>query len=479
MTIQNTLEKFIGMDGTMAPTVIGSLSEEKSTLLRHSTIKLPRVKNQRELLEGLEKDFKLEQHNYFKDMVNYSPRADSPIHRWFKYREGYSVDVIDKLISVNDTKILDPFCGCGTTLVSAKKNGIDAIGIDINPLSAFVAKIKTSNYSNDELELILEKVRTIIESNFHAKIKKPELTILEKAIHPEILDQLLKLKYRINKIKEEKIRDFILLGFLAIIESVSNTFKEGNGIKYRFTKRTKNGYKKIPVEKWYEKNLPIDKIAFVNRKLINQINLMVNDVERTKYSNAEIEVIKGDSRRISQYIEKESITLCAFSPPYCNCFDYFEIFKLELWLGGFIKSYADLRKQRKEALRSNTNTKLSSYCKKFDFLEKFIKLIDPNKLWNKKLPYLIRGYFTDMEQILREIYGVLKNGGRCVIIVGNSAYGGVLIPTDILLAKIAKDIDFKVDKIIVARHLTTSSQQKKELEPIKEYLRESLLCLKK
>ena len=65
------------------------------------------------------------------------------------------------------------------------------------------------------------------------------------------------------------------------------------------------------------------------------------------------------------------------------------------------------------------------------------------------------------------------------IVVGNSAYSDVIIPTDILIARIAEEVGFKIKNIFVTRHLTTSSQQKQNLEYLKKYLRESIVLLEK
>jgi hypothetical protein len=275
------------------------------------------------------------------------------------------------------------------------------------------------------------------------------------------------------------VRNFILLGFLSIIESVSNTYKEGNGIKYRFTKRTKNGYVRIPLEQWYSENLPRDKGGFVKARLTNKINAMISDIQNTDYPKTDIEVLKASSQNLPELVGSGSITLSVFSPPYCNCFDYFEIFKLELWLGEFIKSREELRNVRKQSLRSNTNADLGRPVKEFSFLEDLLDLVNAEGIYSKKVLSVIRGYFTDMETVLKGVLESLTSGGRCVIIVGNSAYGGVLIPTDVLLAKISEQLGFNVEKITVARHLTTSSQQKRQLEDVKGFLRESLVCLRK
>ena len=92
---------------------------------------------------------------------------------------------------------------------------------------------------------------------------------------------------------------------------------------------------------------------------------------------------------------------------------------------------------------------------------------------------MVRGYFDDTHTLLEKLYNQTVPGGYVGIVVGNSAYSGVIVPTDILTAEIAKEIGFRVKNIFVTRHLTTSSQQKRELEFLKSYLRESIVLLQK
>jgi hypothetical protein len=436
--------------------------------------------NQKADLDNLEREFQIERDILLKDMVSYSPRADLPIHRWFRYREGYSVDLINKLVEGKEKRILDPFCGCGTTILSAKINQIPGIGIDVNPISVFVSRVKTRDYEPQDIGRVKAELRNILlKKPNRERYLVPSLRIIDKAFHPEVLNQLVFIKNCINKIEEEKVHDFMLLGFISIIEEVSNTYKEGNGIKYKFTKRTKDGYKQIPLDVWYRENLPQDKIEYVNAAFSKKIASMISDLKESPLPKSVVSVFEGDARKINNYVENDSISLTAFSPPYCNCFDYFEIFKLELWLGEFIRDYNDLRERRKKALRSNMNSDLAQNVERFPYLEEFLNKLDEKTLWDRKIVDVIKGYFSDMKEVEKGVYHALEDGGRCIIIVGNSAYGGVLIPTDLLLARIAKEIGFKVEKIKIARHLTTSSQQKKKLDDVKEFLRESLVCLRK
>lgn len=92
---------------------------------------------------------------------------------------------------------------------------------------------------------------------------------------------------------------------------------------------------------------------------------------------------------------------------------------------------------------------------------------------------MVRGYFDDTHSLLNKLYQQTTQGGYVGIVVGNSAYSGVIIPSDVLIADIAKEIGFKIKNIFVTRHLTTSSQQKQELEILKNYLRESIVLLQK
>ena len=135
---------------------------------------------------------------------------------------------------------------------------------------------------------------------------------------------------------------------------------------------------------------------------------------------------------------------------------------------------------RNTGFRSNTNSLNHKPIKyQNEFLEKLINLFDSKKLWNIKIPNVVRGYFDDTFTLLSKLYNQTEKQGYVGIVVGNSAYSGVIIPTDILIAEIAKEIGFRVKRVFVTRHLTTSSQQKQELEYLKNYLRESIVLLEK
>src|SRR3989338_11522591 len=59
---------------------------------------------------------------------------------------------IKTLTKEGDT-ILDPFCGCGTTLVEAKLLNRCAIGVDLNPVATLISKAKTNKINKEHRTL--------------------------------------------------------------------------------------------------------------------------------------------------------------------------------------------------------------------------------------------------------------------------------------------------------------------------------------
>lgn len=439
------------------------------------------AKQNARLLSHLDADLPVGQLNGFSDLVNYAPRADEPVHRWFPYREGYSTELVNALVGKMDRneKILDPFCGCGTTLIAGQRLGFGCYGLEVNPLSVLVTRVKTRHYSPSDTGR-LERYKREAENLGRSapRLKPPELKIIDQLFHPRILDTLLSLKRLIDDIQSEKYREFLMTAWLSILEDVSNVYKEGNGIKYRNRRRTPEGYIAIPLERWQASAFPMDKHRFVLDRFSEHLGMMIEDLRQLKtYADADV---YNHSATKMEIVSPGSVGFCMFSPPYCNCFNYFKAFKVELWMGGFVRSYDDMQQLNRRALRSHVETPLSRPADvRISEVEAFVELIDPDKLWDSRITQAIRGYFIDMVQVMRNLFRVLKKGAKCVMVIGNSAYGGVLIPTDSLIAAISRTLGFEVESVGVARHLTTSSQQKLLLEDRKPFLRESLVVLRK
>src|SRR5574341_927999 len=71
---------------------------------------------------------------------------DRAAHDWYRFVLSFPPHLVrDYLLRFGanrSTRILDPFCGTGTTLVECKKQGIPSVGIEANPMACFASRTK-------------------------------------------------------------------------------------------------------------------------------------------------------------------------------------------------------------------------------------------------------------------------------------------------------------------------------------------------
>jgi site-specific DNA-methyltransferase (adenine-specific) len=412
-------------------------------------------------------------------LVHWAGAATQPIHRWFRYREGFSPALISSLGLGH--RILDPFCGSGSIMVGAAQFGRVSAGIDVNPLAAFVSRVKLSPLPAPDVMSASAFLR-----GFEAAAKgvepwpAPALRIVSKVFEPRILDAVLRVRALIEQRSASVAqRNFLLLAWLSILQDVGSFFKEGNGIKYRNRKRRKGGYVARPDGQWQLERFGADQEAFVFAAFRAKLAEMLADASAWRSGAWHGQrVIEGDAREEMARLGAGSFDSVLFSPPYANRFDYFESQKVELWFGGFVDSYGALGALRKRSLRSHLGAALNSAVVDLPDVEALIEGIDPaSYAVRARVPALLRGYFSDMATILRQCRHVLVPGGQCCVVVGNSAYGGVIIPTDQIVARLGLDTGFGEAAVVPVRHLTVAPQQRNELRGREGLMRESIVVL--
>src|SRR5260370_14808378 len=75
---------------------------------------------------------------------------DRAAHDWYRFVLSYPPhlvrDYLKQLPAPEGRRVLDPFCGTGTTIVECKKLGVSSIGVKDNPISHFARTIKITSY---------------------------------------------------------------------------------------------------------------------------------------------------------------------------------------------------------------------------------------------------------------------------------------------------------------------------------------------
>jgi tRNA G10 N-methylase Trm11 len=380
-----------------------------------------------------------------------SPHANQhiPIHNWYAYKHGYSRELAVYLINEfglsEGSWVLDPFCGSGTTLLTCKEFGINARGFDILPFSVFLTNVKISDYDVAGLERQLALFTgSMKEASSFKKMGLPDIPLVKKAFRPEIAERLLELKSTIDAISAPKVRAFFNLGFLNILESVSNTSKAGGFLRLIRRDVNSNAIESI---------------------FLDRVKSMLKDVtehykfkeDRTVSVMAEI----GDARKLST---KQRFDAVITSPPYPNRHDYTRIYALEM-VFDFVTTNEELKSIRYQTIRSHVEARKqyeAAGYRKPEILDDMIEEIRQNGTNNPQVTSMIEGYFEDMYLVLSEISRCLKNKGRVGLVVSNVRFAGINIPVDEILGEVGVQVGLTPKEILVARYRGNSSQQMRD-----------------
>jgi len=414
-------------------------------------------------------------------LTRFNGNRGIPIHNWFMFKEGFSANLLswicnDLPFDLNKAEaILDPFCGVGTSLLSAQlayqgNHHLLLIGVERNPFIHFVAqaKLKWPYYNVSTIRELKEELLCSLGNFNNRDYPVPALSTIQnhEVFAANIVQDLLAYRQRIEAVCGDWIeRDFFMLGWAAIIEKVSGVRKYGRGLCFA----------KKP-------HIPI-----VAQALEDQWNNMLRDLEvmqqeRTHNSKVYDRIILGDGRVLA--LSDESFDLIVYSPPYLNNIDYSEVYKLELWLSGYVTDQDSFRELRRATMRSHPSIRFPE-THLLDTLpeETWPRQLrgallaslpdDENRVWRRRL---ICGYLDDIYQSLLEQFRVAVPGAPVICVVGNSLHGrkshSILVATDLLICALAQTVGFVTTRLQVARYL--SRRQYSDA-----LLRESIIIMRK
>lgn len=399
-------------------------------------------------------------------------KGDIPIHNWYHYTQGYSRDLIQYLLNhlgckkYSNKSVYDPFVGSGTTVLACKELGLSSYGSDISPLMTWITKLKTSEWSVNDLKNAIKSIdfKTIKK----AEIKNLLFTdYLIKAYSEKILLQIVGWKDYLKALNiNKKYKDFVLLALISILEEISLIRKHGS--HYRFLNKEDNvGVNKLNIK-------TIDDNVSINGILEDKVISMINDLDKIKIKSSKIPEIYTLNARDS--IPKIKVDYVITSPPYLNRNNYFSQQKAEISIADILSSELEYKKLVKDSYKSHVeasfkNDVISSIPEVNKILQKVV-LSENN---NAKIPHMICGYFDDLNDTLTNLRSVLKPGAKLAFVVANSRWGGVVIPVDHLLTLIAEQLGYKLNKILVARYKGNSPQQMAKFGKIP--VRESVVIL--
>ena len=162
-------------------------------------------------------------------------------HGYHRYPAKFIPQIVSRLVEKYTKKgdlVVDPFGGCGTTLVEAKVMGRESIVVDINPVAVLITKAKKTQIKPDKLEEYFLKLKNKIDSfNEDTKVKVPEHERIDYWFKQGEKRKLAFLFSEISKIKDKDIRDFFYCGFSNILKNCSIWLQKSNKPTRDFNKK--------------------------------------------------------------------------------------------------------------------------------------------------------------------------------------------------------------------------------------------------
>ena len=389
-----------------------------------------------------------------------------PVHRWWPYVQGYSAEFVRGVLDTAElppaAPVLDPFAGSGTTLVEARRAGATAWGSELLAPAVLAARVKTA-FELDPEELRVAARKTVARARRRTDGALPFLRETRQQFDPEVLGALTRLRDALPPGKTE-VGAAVRLAFGRILIPSSRLHRSpclGYNRRYRPAGTDPTARFLAAVEEM------AGDLAWLAR-------------ERDRWGPAS-RVVAGDARHLEW--PRGKAALAVTSPPYVNGLDYVMNYKVDLaWLG-FARSYADLAALRSAEVacdnlpRTETAAYRAVHGTGDPWLDELLGRIRENV--TRKGTYrrddvhaVVRRYFADLVPVLAQVRSALRPGGRFVLVVGDSLLAGAYVPADLLTARLAAGLGFRIASVEVAR--TRRSGQRRSF-----LLRESVVTLER
>jgi hypothetical protein len=410
---------------------------------------------------------------------------DQSVHNWYRFVLSFPPhlvrDYLGRFGISHQDRVLDPFCGTGTTLVECRKLGVPSIGIEANPMAHFASRVKVDwSPSPEGLVQHAREVATLAATQLEADgvgdvsifEDKPralralpvesEALLLKGSISPRPLHRTLVLFDVIRQLADERYRDHELLALAhALVGSIGNLHF---GPEVGVGRPKPDAPAILP---WLE-----------------QVKRMARDLTEAAEPRAtEAEVVLADARRPSEHVGPQSVSAVITSPPYPNEKDYTRTTRLESVILGFIRDKSDLRALKRGLIRSNTRGVYKgdvdgAWVQTNRTVQRLAEDIEKRRLelgktsgFERMYPTVTKLYFGGMARHFAGLRECLAPGAHLAYVVGDQAsYLRVLIRTGQLLADIAESLGYEVLGLDLFRtRLATAT---------KEQLREEVLVLR-
>lgn len=383
-------------------------------------------------------------------------------HGIHEYRGKFFPQLVRSLINIAqlpaDATLLDPMCGSGTSLVEARLSGLQCYGLDINPLSVFITRVKCQALGLDPRQLVTAylQVRTTLDdrqvcrgSTRGTALVVQDRQYLERWFAPATLTALQRIDFAITRLQSKRHQSFFRVCLSNILRGVS--WQKDDDLRIRRDEST------------VEPEETIDRFLREAERSTRIVGAFL--AERGRKPLGRYRVAEGDARktRSSMRLRSNEVDAVITSPPYATALPYIDTDRLSLvYLGLLSRARHRHRDTQMIGNREVTRRARAEYWASYESRRCLLPartrdLIDRIDQLNKaeivgfrrqNLSALLARYFLDMRAVMQEILQLLRPGGVLFLVIGNNRTTAgteqVNIETADHLSAIGKNLGFRL-----------------------------------
>lgn len=358
-------------------------------------------------------------------------------HGWLRLTPAYSLKVVEETISCYGPRlnVLDPFCGTGTTALCAAAQGHRATTIDINPFLTWLAHVKTSAYSTQELAEAERAGVAALDMARRGAIEPapaPNIHRIERWWPQATTRFFASLKAAIaSSAPGERVQNLLLVAFCRTLIKLSSAAFDHQSMSFKD-------------ESQEELRIGFDPYGV----FLEDLRFVLHGASDNPSGCAT--VLQGDARCLSS-VTDSAFDLVVTSPPYANRMSYIRELRPYMYWLGYLAEARDAGELDWQAIGGTwgiATSRLSAWtpqndCWLPDELRGIVaKIAAGGNANGTLLAAYVAKYCEDMSRHFDSLRIVLKRGARVHYIVGNSTFYGVLVPTEQLYAAMLKEYGF-------------------------------------
>ena len=359
-------------------------------------------------------------------------------HGWLRLTPAYSLKIVEELVigHASAQRVLDPFCGTGTTALCAANHGHEAVTTDVNPFLVWLARVKIARYSPTSIEATRHACRKALDLVANRAVKAvsaPPIFNIERWWSTEALEFLQLLRAAIEHVTQPDTaaRNLLLVAFCRTLIEQSNAAFNHQSMSF---KDNEEPALLFPIE--------IGAVFEAN------VRFVLSGASENPVGSAS--VVLADSRVLRPGLSGP-FDLVITSPPYANRMSYIRELRPYMYWLGFLQNGRDAGELDWTAIGGTWGIATSrltdwerpdKHFRSAHLTDVLRCIAHPDNKNGVLLAKYVAKYFDDMWAHFCALPELLASGAELHYIVGNSTFYGTLVSTELLYAEMLSELGF-------------------------------------